>query len=164
DFIVHLGPEPGDHAPAIVSQPVTIVEAEPPANVSLRFDSLPSAQGWRYATGAGTPETSAFSADGTTLHQDTLPFPDGGGASVYHEYRLVSAPNAPADLYVDGVLVGHPASFINPGNSPSAIEFGDFSGDTNARADVTALRLFQPPSSPPPPYRYDVDAVDPDDD
>jgi hypothetical protein len=42
------------------------------ADVTLTFDTLPSAQGWIY-DGSG-PEAQAFSADGTALHQNTVQF------------------------------------------------------------------------------------------
>ncbi|HLK41002.1 MAG TPA: kelch repeat-containing protein [Polyangiaceae bacterium] len=41
------------------------------ASVMLKFDSLPSAQGWTYST-SGQPESAIFSVDGSTLHQNSM--------------------------------------------------------------------------------------------
>jgi hypothetical protein len=57
----------------IVGLMVAIGAASPAQaqGVQLAFDTLPSAQGWTYIT-SGPDESSIFSADGTTLHQNSL--------------------------------------------------------------------------------------------
>jgi hypothetical protein len=42
------------------------------AVINLNFDSLPSAQGWTFYTGAGVAESEVFSVDGTALHQNSV--------------------------------------------------------------------------------------------
>jgi hypothetical protein len=46
--------------------------AQASSSFSLQFNSLPSAQGWTYFQGGSIPETSVFSATGTSLIQDTI--------------------------------------------------------------------------------------------
>lgn len=76
---------------------VSMLRAE---TITLNFNSLPSAQGWRYAAGygAGTPaETNAFSVDGTKLLQNTM-----GAGNNYAGYVLTNliATNAPFTISV----------------------------------------------------------------
>jgi hypothetical protein len=42
------------------------------AMIDLNFNSLPSAQGWRYFTSIGTNEADVFSVDGVALHQNSF--------------------------------------------------------------------------------------------
>ena len=61
--------------------------------ISLKFDSLPSAQGWTYST-SGPAESSfgvgqttpIFSVDGTTLHQNTIGTGLGPGGTAFEYY------------------------------------------------------------------------------
>ena len=53
--------------------------------VQLRFDALPSAQGWQYST-SGRPEASIFSVDGTTLRQNSMGTGMGGGGTAFQSY------------------------------------------------------------------------------
>ena len=46
--------------------------AQASSSFSLQFNSLPSAQGWTYFQAGSIPETSAISATGTSLIQDTI--------------------------------------------------------------------------------------------
>jgi len=64
-----------------------------PAQVTLNFNSLPSAQGWTYTT-SGPAESSfgvgqttpIFSVDGTTLHQNTIGTGLGPGGAAFEYY------------------------------------------------------------------------------
>src|SRR5260370_759685 len=55
-----------------VVSPAAPVAAAGTSSFTLKFDSLPSAQGWTYFQGGSIPETSAFSVTGTSLIQDTI--------------------------------------------------------------------------------------------
>lgn len=46
--------------------------AQASSSLSLQFNSLPSAQGWTYFQAGSIPETSVFSATGTSLIQNTI--------------------------------------------------------------------------------------------
>src|ERR1041384_26009 len=63
--------------------------------VELKFDALPSAQGWTYTT-SGAPESVIFSVDGTTLHQDSL-----GTGSAFQAYILFGAVDPTKPFTVD---------------------------------------------------------------
>jgi len=69
--------------------------------VELTFDKLPSAQGWRYTT-SGSVESSIFSVDGTTLHQNSIGTGLGPGGSAFQYYILdnVVDPTQPFTLYI----------------------------------------------------------------
>src|SRR5690242_18758410 len=63
--------------------------------ITLKFDSLPSAQGWTYLSGYGSgapAETDVYSVDGTKLTQNTM----GRGAN-FASYEMYGAidPNQP---------------------------------------------------------------------
>jgi hypothetical protein len=70
------------------------------ADVTLKFDSLPSAQGWTYTT-SGRTESSIFSANGTALLQNSLGTGGGGGVSAFQYYVLNNAvdPTKPFVLF-----------------------------------------------------------------
>lgn len=55
--------------------------------ISLDFNSLPSAQGWTYIT-SGQTESSIFSVDGVTLHQNSLGTGLGAGGTAYQHYQM----------------------------------------------------------------------------
>jgi len=81
------------------------------ATATLAFNSLPSAQGWTYLAYGGVAETTVFSVDGTTLHQNTIGLGNRGS-----EYRLsgcVLNPALPFTLDIRArvlteVVVGNP--------------------------------------------------------
>lgn len=64
-------------------------------NISLNFNSLPSAQGWIYSTGDASVDTDFYSVDGTRLHMDTI----GSGFSGHAYIR-----NTPIDQQTPFVL------------------------------------------------------------
>ena len=69
-------------------------------NIQLAFDTLPTAQGWSYQ---GTfPEASAYSADGTTLHLDTLSL--GDATAVYSMSGIIN-PALPFTLQTRARLI-----------------------------------------------------------
>jgi murein DD-endopeptidase MepM/ murein hydrolase activator NlpD len=63
--------------------------------VELKFDTLPSAQGWTYTT-SGAPESAIFSVDGATLHQNSL-----GTGSAFQAYILFGAVDPTKPFTVD---------------------------------------------------------------
>jgi hypothetical protein len=59
------------------------------APITLRFDSLPSAQGWAYFQADGIPESRVFSVTGTSLIQDTIGTGFGNGSPNYARFGVV---------------------------------------------------------------------------
>jgi hypothetical protein len=68
-------------------------------DVSLQFSSLPSAQGWGYASSNGAPEGQIFSVNGTDLHMDTTQF-DPQQTSTLYQLANVVDPSLPFELDV----------------------------------------------------------------
>ena len=70
------------------------------ADIDLAFDSLPSAQGWTY--NGSVPEGGAYTADGTTLHLDTL---SSGDAQAAYSMSGVVNPALPFTLHTRARLI-----------------------------------------------------------
>jgi hypothetical protein len=77
------------------------------AQISLSFNSLPSAQGWIYLT-SGQSESSIFSADGLALHQNSLGTGAGAGGTAFQYYELqnVVDPTQPFTIQVRARVTG----------------------------------------------------------
>jgi hypothetical protein len=110
------------------------------ADIVLDFNSLPSAQGWTYYTNAGFPEGATFSANGTTLHQDTIQYDSIGGGVAY--YKLPTAIN-PSETFEMDVTARVTATTNFP--SPGPLDFGFFfelvTNGTNASIGLSATAI-----------------------
>jgi hypothetical protein len=95
------------------------------ADVTLRFDSLPSAQGWNYLS-SGQAERSIFSTNGTSLFQNSLGTGHGGPGGVsafqYYENRNVVDTTKPFVLEVRARVPQ--AETINSGGFSFGVFYG----------------------------------------
>jgi hypothetical protein len=100
--------------------------------ITLRFDTLPSAQGWSYVSD-GAAEASIFSVSGSALTQDTDDF--AGAATIQHYQRSAVSPSLPFSISVRArVLADSTTGF----GQPNAFGFC-FSGCTGAECFAIGL-------------------------
>lgn len=107
--------------------------------LALDFNSLPSAQGWTFNT-SGPTESSIFSVDGTTLHQDSLGTGIGPGGTAFQYYTLnnVVDPTKPFTIEVRARVLQSETGDLG------GFDFGAFTGnerfgiflDTNTISDL----------------------------
>src|SRR5687768_4350445 len=82
--------------------------------ITLEFTSLPSAQGWTYAaSGNSAAESSIFSVDGTTLHQNSIGVGMAASGSNRYNYNDIVDPLAPFSIEVTARVLAEEGAATN---------------------------------------------------
>jgi hypothetical protein len=104
-------------------------------DVTLQFNSLPSAQGWDYIGSNGAPEVQVFSINGAVLHMDTTQF-DQQQTINFYELSNVFDPSLPFELDITARVTQ--TVLTTPLEVPD--DFGFFFG-INGNGDVPLIGL-----------------------
>lgn len=145
-------------------------------NISLDFNSLPSAQGWIYENdGTGLPETDVFSVNGTLLYQDTVNTSAGEFNAWYYRLPNVVDPNLPFVLEVRARIIQEEHSdpnntcgfcfLIDTGTELFGIGLGinqitdAFNNTMSSTVNTTLFHTYRLEATPGVGYQFYVDNV-----
>ncbi|MEO8392024.1 MAG: choice-of-anchor Q domain-containing protein, partial [Chloroflexota bacterium] len=151
----------------------TLAPAVSPGDVTLNFNSLPSAQGWTYSDpGAGNPEAASFNVSGGQLHQTV--YGQDFYSTPHYDLHDVVIPDQPFTLTVRARVTNYSETNQNPwgfvlyvfadselyslGISPARIVAGD-NVEVPFSFDVSQMHTYRMEGTPGAGYKLFVDDV-----
>lgn len=135
-------------APVLLFAALSLVLTRPalaaPLDLTLTFNSLPSAQGFTYlanGVNAGVPETSVFSVDGTRLLQNTIgqTISSAGGGLYYQRLNGITTTEPKRILVSARCIATTPSSLATSGEG--SFIFGFAHGSVQYAFGLTTTRV-----------------------